>query len=197
MARTGRRPGATESRAAILDAARRLFGEKGYDATTIRGIARESGVDPALVHHFFGAKEHVFVAAMEFPFDPAESLPHVLAGDPEEIGERLVRFFLSVWNDPASRDPFLATVRSAATHEHAAATLREFVSSALVSRVADAAGRSKLQVEAAAAQLMGLALLRYIVRVEPLASADEDTVVAMVAPTIQRYLANAGDAYGP
>ena len=188
MARTGRRPGTSESRAEILDAARRLFGEKGYDGTTIRAIARESGVDPALVHHFFGTKEHIFVAAMQFPFDPAESLPGVLAGDTDGLGERLVRFFLSVWNDPASRDPFLATVRSAATHEHAAATLREFVSSALVSRIAGASGRSELHVEAAAAQLMGLALLRYIVRVEPLASADEETVVAMIAPTVQRYL---------
>lgn len=188
MARTGRRPGSTDTRSAIVDAARRLFGEKGYEGATIRGIAREAGVDPALVHHFFGAKEHVFVAAMQFPFDPSALLPRVSEGPPDELGERVVRFFLSVLDDPTGRDSFLAIIRSAATHEHAAAALREFVTQALVGRISEASGAPRLRVEAAAAQLVGLAFLRYVVQVEPLTSADEEMVVATVAPTVQRYL---------
>lgn len=188
MARTGRRPGSSGTRAAIVDAARRLFGEKGYEGATIRGIAREAGVDPALVHHFFGGKESVFVAAMQFPFEPSARLPGVLEGPPDELGERVVRFFLSVLDDPAGRDSFLVILRSATTHETAAAALREFVTEALVSRVAGTSGAPRFRVEAAAAQLVGLAFLRHVMRVEPLASADEETIVATVAPTVQRYL---------
>lgn len=188
MARTGRRPGTTDTRAEILDAARRLFGDNGYDGTTIRAIATAAGVDPALIHHFFGTKERVFVAAMELPFDPAVEVPKVLEGDPDALGERFVRFFLSVWREPAGRAPFLAVLRSATVNEHAAAMLREFVSTALLGRVAAGSGTPRLRVEAAAAQLIGLVMLRYVVRVEPLASADEETVVATVAPVVQRYL---------
>lgn len=188
MARTGRRPGATETRTVILDAARVLFGDNGYDGTTIRAIARAAEVDPALVHHFFGTKEHIFVAAMELPFDPAEAIPRVLEGDRDALGERLVRFWLSVWSDPEGRAPFLAIIRSATVNEHAAATLREFVSRALLGRIVAGLGTPRLRVEAAAAQLIGLVVLRYVVRIEPLASADEETVVATVAPTVQRYL---------
>ncbi len=188
MVRTGRRPGATETRAEILDAARRLFGEKGYDAATIRGIAREAQVDPALVHHFFGTKEQVFVAAMELPFEPAEALPRVLEGGIDGAGERAVRFFLSIWRDPDGRAPFLALLRGAATNEQAAAMMREFISAALLGRVAEELDVPRLRITAAASQLIGLAMLRYVVGVEPLASADEEAVVAMVAPAVQRYL---------
>src|SRR5688572_4944269 len=88
----GRRPGATDTRGEILAAARTEFADNGYDGATIRGIARTAGVDPALVHHYFGGKEQVFVAAMALPFDPAVELPKVLAGDPRQRGERATRF---------------------------------------------------------------------------------------------------------
>ncbi|MQA85053.1 MAG: TetR family transcriptional regulator [Streptosporangiales bacterium] len=188
MARTGRRPGPTETRGEILAAARRLFGDLGYDGTTIRGIAREAGVDPALVHHFFGTKERVFVAAMEFPFDPEDIVPEIIEGPRAELGERFVRFFVRVWGDPQSRSGFLALVRSASSNERAAAMLRQFVTSALLARVAEHTGLPRLRMELAAAQLMGIALMRYILKVEPLASADDDEVAALVAPVIQHYL---------
>lgn len=186
--RTGRRPGPTETRGQILAAARRLFGERGYEATTIRGIAGEAGVDPALVHHFFGAKEHIFVAAAEFPFDPEELLPSVIEGPRDQIGRRLVGFFLSAWGDPAGRSAFLALIRSASSNEQAAAMLREFVTSALFGRITERLDISRLRVELVAAQLVGIALLRYILEVEPLASADDEEVIAIVAPVVQEYI---------
>lgn len=189
----GRRPGAADTRGEILSAARAEFAERGYDGATIRGIARTAGVDAALVHHYFGGgKEQVFVAAMELPFDPGAALPQVLAGDPELLGERFARFFLSIWGEADSRAPFLALLRSASTSESAAAMLRAFVEQALLGRAVaqlpPAPDRS-LRMTLAASQLLGMALMRYVVKVEPLASATEDEVVALVAPGLQRYLA--------
>ncbi|HEX6493490.1 MAG TPA: TetR family transcriptional regulator, partial [Candidatus Dormibacteraeota bacterium] len=118
--RPGRRSGPTVSRGDILAAARGLFAERGYDGATIRAIAQEAGVDAALVHHFFGTKEQVFVAAMELPFQPAELLPQILGGPREQLGERFVRTFLALWRDPDRRAPILALLRSATTNEQAA-----------------------------------------------------------------------------
>lgn len=185
--RPGRRPGPTETREAILAAARELFAEKGYDGASARAIARSAGVDPALVHHFFGNKEGLFVAAMEFPFDPAQLVPHVAAGPREEIGERLVRVFLTVWGDPQIRTRALAILRSAATSEQGAAMLREFASSALLDRIAEASGVPRLRINAAAGQMIGVMIFRYVLAVEPIASASEDELVELLAPTMQRY----------
>jgi len=185
----GRRPGSVDTRGEILAAAREEFARKGYDAASVRGIARKAGVDPALVHHYFGTKEKVFVAAMALPFDPADRLPQVLVGDPAQLGERLVRMFLSIWAEPEFRTPMVGMVRSALTGEQGATLLREFVGSALLSRVAQAAGPvDPLRVQTAAAQMVGVVILRHVVRLEPLASADAEEIVALVAPTVQRYL---------
>ncbi|MGH8892309.1 MAG: TetR family transcriptional regulator [Actinomycetes bacterium] len=185
----GRPADGGDRRSAILDAAREQFAEKGYTAASVRGIARRAGVDPALVHHYFGTKEQVFVAAMELPFQPAEMLPQALDGDREGLGERLVRLFLRIWADPDFRTPMLGMLRSALTGEQGAAMLREFVGSALLARIGAAAGPvDPLRVEAAAAQMVGVVILRHVVRLEPLASATEDEIVETVAPTLQRYL---------
>ena len=186
----GRPADGGDRRTAILDAAREQFAQKGYAGASVRGIARQADVDPALVHHYFGSKEQVFVAAMELPFDPAERLPQVLAGDPDELGERLVRLFLGIWADPQFRAPMLGLVRSAFTGEQGATMLREFVGSALLGRLGQAGGGAAdpLRVQAAAAQLVGIVILRYVVRIEPLASASDEELVALVAPTVQRHL---------
>jgi AcrR family transcriptional regulator len=185
----GRPAGGGDRRAAILDAARAQFAEKGYVGASVRGIARDAGVDPALVHHYFGSKEQVFVAAMELPFQPAELLPQVLAGDPSGLGERLARLFFEMWEQPDFRTPMLGMVRSAFTSEQGATMLREFVGSALLSRVAHATGSlDPIRVQAAAAQMVGIVILRHVVRLEPLASASEDEIVALVAPALQGYL---------
>jgi AcrR family transcriptional regulator len=184
----GRRPGPTETREKILAEARDLFAEKGYDGASLRAIARAAGVDPALVHHFFGNKEGVFIEAMRFPVDPAVLLPRIMSFPRERLGEMMVRTFLSVWGDADRRAPMLAMLRSAMTNERAAALLREFVTSALFGRASQATEAPPLGIQAAAGQMIGLMILRYVLRVEPLASASEDELVELVAPTLQRYL---------
>lgn len=187
MVRPGRRPGRSETRGAIIAAAREMFAERGYERASIRAIAASAGVDPALVHHFFGAKEQVFVAAMNFPIDPAEVLPRVLDGPREETGERLVELFLSVWSNPDSRESFVALLRAGMTNDQAAAMFREFVSGALLDRGSKLLDVPRLRIEAAMAQLVGMAILRYVIRIEPLASISDEEVMALMAPTVQRY----------
>lgn len=171
-------------------AAREVFAERGYDKTSVRGIAKVAGVDPALVHHYFGTKDDLFAAAVEVALEPAMIVPAILGPGPDGIGERLARYFLGVWENPATRAPLLAVMRSALTHEAAAKVLRGLVLRRLLERVAadldvpDPTFRAEL----AASHMVGIAILRYVVQVEPLASAGPEDIVALVAPTLQRYL---------
>jgi AcrR family transcriptional regulator len=196
MARTGRRPGASRTRDAILEAARREFGQHGYDRATIRGVARGAGVDPALVHYFFGTKAELFAAAMELPVNPAELAQTLLAGEPERIGERLIATFLSVWDHGDNRDVFIGLLRSAVTDEQAATLLREFAVRELFGRVAAALGTpdAELRANLVFSQIFGLAVARYILRIEPLASTPGELVAAAVGPTVQRYITGDLDA---
>ncbi|MDG4814442.1 TetR family transcriptional regulator [Micromonospora carbonacea] len=189
--RTGRRPGNPGTRGAILDAARAAFAERGFDASSIRSIAAAAGVDPALVHHYFGGKDQLFLAAMGAPLDPGELLPRVLAGDPDGVGERLVRTFLGVWDSPAGVAA-VALLRSAVSNEWTARLLREFLVTQVLRRIlqhldVDPA-ELPLRGSLVASQLVGLALMRHVVRLEPVASAPAETLVAAVGPTVQRYL---------
>jgi AcrR family transcriptional regulator len=190
MARTGRRPGASGSREAILDAARTAFGERGYNDASVRDIACRAGVDAALVHHFYGTKEQLFVAAMRLPVDPAASIPALLEGGVVGLGERLVGFFLSAAEAGGEQNALLALLRSAASHERSAAMVREFVTKAVLGPLATSLDMPDpdLRATLVGSQLIGLAMIRYVVGVEPLASADREKIVAAVAPTIQRYL---------
>ncbi|TMC73701.1 MAG: TetR/AcrR family transcriptional regulator [Chloroflexi bacterium] len=193
MPRTGRRPGAGGTREKILAAARAHFSEVGYESGTVRGIAGTAGVDPALVLHYFGSKEGVFRAAMDFPIDPAEFIPRLLAPGLDGLGERLTRFFLDTWDSPAGR-PLLGMIRSVVGNETAAALMREFVSREVLGRLAKAldVDRPELRTSLAASSLIGLAMLRYVVKVEPLASATSDQVSRWVGPAVQRYLTDPG-----
>lgn len=186
--RPGRRPGPSSSRDDILAAARVLFGERGYDNASIRAIAGEAGVDPALVHHFFGTKADLFAAAIEFPIDPETLIEQVLNGPREEIGERAVRTFLGSWEDPRLRSQLAAVLRSAATSEAGATLFRDFLSSKLVEAVKDTLQLPALNLNAAASQVVGVVMLRYVLEMEPVASASEDELVELFAPTLQRYL---------
>jgi AcrR family transcriptional regulator len=188
MRHAGRRPGATESRDQIVSAARQLFGEKGFDGTTIRGIAATAGVNPALVHHFFGTKQQLFFAALDSPFETAEVLQRIIEGPHEELGQRIVGSFLALWGDPASRASLLALIRSATTNEQAATMFRKFIDAALLSPGNTALNVPKERLTAAAAQMVGLAFLRYVIRVEPLVSIEDEEIVRLVAPAIQRYI---------
>ena len=159
----------------------------------MRSVARTAGVDPALVTYYFGSKASLFAAAMRLPLDVPTIVESLIADGAEGLGERLVRFFISVWDDERSREPLLALVRSAVSHEAAAATLRAFISEAFIGRVADRLGveDAPLRATLVGAQLIGLAMVRYVVRAEPLASVDGGTLVAWLAPACDRYLAGA------
>ena len=191
MTRTGRRPGESEARERILRAAREAFGARGLDGATIRAIGASAGVDPALVHHYFGTKERLFVAAIELPFDPATVLPGIQAGPPEEVGHRLVRFFCSLWEAERSRDALMGIFRSAVTDPRAAEIVRALIVERAARPLAEAIGKPEpaLRATLVGSQLVGLAVVRYVVRVEPLASAPVARVVEAIGPTIQRYLA--------
>jgi AcrR family transcriptional regulator len=187
----GRRPGSPDTRAEILGAARSSFAEHGFAGTTIRGVATAAGVDAALVHHYFGTKDALFLAAVEAPADPADLLPKALAGGPDGLGERLLRMFLQMWDGPI-QTAGLALVRSAVANEWTARLLREFLMSRVIRRVVGTldASPEEREIRGAllASQMVGLIMTRYVLRIEPLASAPAESLVAAMAPTLQRYL---------
>ena len=185
----GRRPAGEDTRAALLDAARVEFTERGFDGATVRAIAQRAGVDPAMVNHWFGGKNALFVAVVEIPVNPDEIIPRLLDGPPEQLAERILRTFLSVW-DADGGGALAALVRSVAGHEEAARMMREFVSRVILGRVVStvAPDRPELRAALCGTQIIGLGMVRYVIRLEPLASADHDTVVAAIAPNLQRYL---------
>ncbi|MFH8369042.1 TetR family transcriptional regulator [Streptomyces sp. NPDC018031] len=190
-ARTGAAEG-PGARDRILAAARTEFAERGYDKTSVRGIAKAAGVDPALVHHYFGTKEQVFAAAIELTMASALSVPDaVAAGEREGAGERMARAMFGVWESPDTRAPMLAVLRSALTNETAAGVLRSLIERRILERMAEELAdvpEPKFRAQLAAGQLVGIAVLRYVIRMEPIASAEIDDIIAMVGPTVQRYL---------
>jgi len=188
--RTGRRPGSPDTRKAILAAARQAFAERGFDNATVRQIATAAEVDPALVHHYFGTKEQLFLATVQVPINPQELLPAVLAGGKDNVGENLVRTFIRVWDSPAGTAG-AALIRSAMGSEWTARMLREFLTTQILRRVIRQLdmepSEAPLRAALIASQMAGLAMMRYIIKLEPLASAPAETIIATIAPTIQRY----------
>lgn len=191
MPRTGRRPGEPATRERIAEAARHLFAERGFDRTSVRAVAAEAGVDPALVHHYFGTKDQLFLAAMQIPMDPGKIIPQLAAAGMNGLGERLVRTFIGIWDSPAGAAG-VALLRSAVRNEFAARMLREFITTQIMRRVlthldldpAEIPTRASL----VASQIIGLAMMRYVIKLEPLASAAPDAVAAAIGPTLQRYI---------
>ncbi|HZC42363.1 MAG TPA: TetR family transcriptional regulator [Streptosporangiaceae bacterium] len=215
--RSGRRGGDSGTREAILAAARTRFGEVGYDRATIRDIAAAAEVDPALVHYFFGTKERLFAAVMQLPVIPGDVLDTLLAdGLPEPgrgLGEHVMRTVLGIWDVAAIRAPFLGLLRTAASDDQAAATLREFVTGNILSRIArlavdgaaatgggaasggDAAGGgaasggdAEFRAALVGSQVVGLGLARYVLQLEPLARASNEELAAAIGPAVERYL---------
>lgn len=193
--RRGRRPSGEDTRETLIQAAREVFTEQGYNGATVRAIAGKAGVNAAMVNHWFGGKEGLFTAAISIPINPSELVPQLLQGDPELLAERIVRKFLAVW-DAAGGGEFMALLRSIASHETAVRMLREFISSVVFGRILAALGADQPELRAAlcGSQVVGLGMMRYVVQLEPLASADHDTVAAAIAPNLQRYLT--GDLSG-
>jgi AcrR family transcriptional regulator len=190
MARTGRRVGEADTREQILGAARSAFGEVGYDRATIRHIASAAGVDPALVHHYFGTKADLYAAAIRVPFSVSE-VAEVIVGDGiEGAGERITRLFFTIWDQPQAREPLLGMIRGALSgHVQGTKVFRQFIEHGLLAKVAPMipAGDRKLRMTAAASHLVGVAIVRYVVGIEPLASASIDDLVDLIGPRIQSY----------
>jgi AcrR family transcriptional regulator len=197
-ARTGRRSGDSGTSEAILDAARGQFATHGYQGATIRGIAAVAGVDPALVHHFYGSKEALFAAAMRFQVVPSEVIASVLANGADEagVGERLVSTALALWESEGVKDTFLGLLRSAMTSESAALMLREFVADSILGAIVRTAGLDRLGTQAeaeyratmVAAQMIGLALTRLILKLPAMTRATIPDLAATVGPSVERYL---------
>ena len=185
----GRRPGGPDTRGDILAAARKSFADKGFSGTTIRAVGAAAGVDPALVHHYFGSKDDLFLAALEIPVDPRELMPPVFEPGLDGAGERLVRLFLSVWDTPGARLPLLALVRSGLAAE-SPELLRQGLLPIVLQPLHAAlpADEGPRRVQLVASQMIGLVVTRYLLALEPLASMPLEEVVAAVSPTVQRYL---------
>lgn len=186
----GRRPGESGAREAIAAAARKNFAEHGYDRATVRGIARDAAVDPALVAHYFGSKQALFAAVIELPLDPSVVLPAILSGDRDKVGERMARFVVNLLESEA-RQSLVGLVRAATSEPEAAAAVRRIITTRVFAPATEALGLpdAELRANLIGAQTVGLVMARYVVAVEPLASLGADELIRVLTPTYHRYLA--------
>jgi AcrR family transcriptional regulator len=193
--RSGRRPGTSSTREAILAAAGRNFAQHGYDRASLRAIAAEAEVDQKLIAHFFGSKQQLFVAAVGLPLNPAEVLPAILAGDRDSIGERLAALLIDVLEQPELHQRLTGVIRAAASEPEVARMLREFLTRELFGPASELLGSDNgpFRANLVGSQLVGLIMARYVLAIEPLASMPPKAVAAAVAPTLQRYLLGALD----
>ncbi|MFF0544978.1 TetR/AcrR family transcriptional regulator [Nocardia thailandica] len=188
--RSGRRPGSSGARQAILDAARARFARGGFDKTSIRAVAADAGVDPALVHHYFGTKQELFAAAVELPIDPEATLRAVDAVPVDRIGETLLSGVLHVWASPAGPGLVAAARRilGGGEVELARSFLLQVVLERVRTRIATPEDDGRERVALVASQMAGILVAREIIGLEPLASMPIERVVAAAGPTLQRYL---------
>jgi AcrR family transcriptional regulator len=190
MSRTGRRSGTPDTRETILTEARRKFATRGYDATSLRSIAVAAEVDPALVVHYFGSKDGLFVAATGLPDDLPELIAGLTALPAHEFVQALIQGYLGVVDSDKSRNAILALVRSAVSNEKAAGMLREFLTAKLLPGISRFTGEPDAQLRASlvAAHLIGIAVCRHVLKIEPLAKASADEIVTLATPAIEQYL---------
>ena len=187
--RSGRRPGPTTTREAIADAARHQFAELGYDRATLRAIAGEAGVDAALVVRFYGSKDGLFREVMALPPEVADAIAGLANGPRQTVGRRLAEVIVGMFENPRSRSIVLGRIRSASSHPDAAALLRQTVTrdvGRLVAALTD--DEPETRAVLVGSQVVGLALARHVVQVEPLASMPARDVIEYIAPTLQHYL---------
>lgn len=190
--RRGRRPGNEDTRGAIVAAAREEFAARGYAATTLRGIARAASVDPRLVHHYFESKRDICVATIGVPADLTAIVAAVAAPGREGVGERLVGAFTGLWDAPDMRERMAVLLSAALSDPPTARMVREFVTFEIFGAITSALGMpdGELRASLALAQMLGLAMARYVLIIEPVAALPASEVVALIGPTLQRYLAD-------
>jgi AcrR family transcriptional regulator len=191
--RPGRPPGRSDTRDRILASARELFARNGIDNTSIRAIASEAGVDPALVHHYFGTKTQLFAAAIHIPIDPMTILGPMREVPVDQMGRLLPSLLLPLWDSEAGKG-FIATLRSILSGSSVAdvSMLRSFLQDVITAevggRVDDPPGSGRVRVQFVASQLVGIVMARYILELEPFKSLSVSQIVDTVAPNLQRYL---------
>lgn len=191
--RRGRRQGDPVSRDAVLAAAKARFAAEGYEKTTLRSIADDAHVDPSMVLYLFGSKADLFREALRLIVDPAV-LVAALTGDPDDdpdIGTRMVRTYLRIWESPETGPSMVAMLQSATSNSDAHDAFRAFMQNYVLTAVSGVLGggeQARLRSMLAASQLVGAAVLRYVMKVAPLATLSDDEVVRLIAPTVTRYL---------
>ncbi len=188
--RGGRRPGDSGTREAILAAASQQFAQMGYDRASLRSIAAQAGVDPKLVAHFFGKKQQLFIAAVGLPINPAELLPKLLAGNRGTIAARITAVLTDILGRPEIHERMAGLMRAAASEPEVARMVREFLTRELFVPVARylETDQPQLRLTLVGSQLVGLITARYIVGIEPLASAAPHVIAPVIAETFRRYL---------
>ncbi|MFB9661727.1 TetR family transcriptional regulator [Glycomyces mayteni] len=190
--RTGRRTGNPDTRSEILGAARRLFADEGFESVSMRRIAGEAGVDPSLIHHYFGSKDDLFMAAIEIPFDPAPEVAAVLeSGEVEDAGERLMTAFVAIWEGP-HHEKLLAVLRSSLSKPAMSFVLKQLFEHRIVKTIertlGDRVDHIPVRASFIASQVFGLVVARYILKLEPVASLGPEQLAETIGPTIDRYL---------
>jgi len=200
--RPGRPPGADGgARDAIANAARRQFSQQGFDGPSLRGIAAEAGVDPSLVKHHFGDKPRLFLSVVDLPVDYEVLIPRLLDGPDSGIGSRLAHTVAGLLDDPETRSRFIALLRAASSHHQAAVVLRERITDALLEPLAASLGRDEPRLRAGMvmSQVVGVAMARHIVELEPLTAVGTGHIARILAPVLQHYLTADlfGDPVGP
>jgi AcrR family transcriptional regulator len=189
--RRGRRQGEPVSRDAVLAAAKQRFATEGYEKTTLRAIAHDAHVDPSMVLYLFGSKEELFRESLRLIIDP-EVLVAALTGDEDpDIGTRMARTYLGIWETPDTAASMRAMLQSATSNTDANEAFRGFMQNYVLTAVSSVLGggeQARLRAMLAASTLVGTAMLRYIIEVPPLAALAADEVVRLIAPTVTRYL---------
>jgi AcrR family transcriptional regulator len=187
--RPGRWRSGAESKQRILQTARELFGQHGYGATTVRAIATAAGVDPAMVFYFFGTKQGLFSAVVDMSGNVPPAIEAIFTGGLDAIGERIVRTLVENL-DKSDRTPLMMLTRSAPTDAQSQALLREFIDREITDRLAAMLGTPDAALRAAMvnAQILGLTVARYIMRIEPIASSSVDELVDRFGPLVQYCL---------
>jgi len=197
--RAGRRPGSGSSREKILEVARLAFPANGYAGTSLRGIARDAGVDPSLIVQFFGSKAGLFAAVVEWPFDASQIATQIQEVPVERVGEYVARVFISRWDRDEHRNPIISLIHAALADPAAAAMLREFITINLTLPMVDRMGADRPQFRAAllASQLLGFGLSRYALAFDALSSAPSEDLVAALGATLQHTCTTPLTTTGP
>ena len=188
--RSGPRGPEADLRSVILDAARPLFAERGYRDTTMRAVAQAAGVDVALVAYYFGNKEGLFAESMNLPVHPQELIGAAFADGIDAAGPRLVEMFLGLFESPTTGPPLVGLLRSAVGHESTRKAFSEFVATEILSHYEELMPGPDTQrrIMLVGSQLIGMAMLRFVLRIEPMVERPRDQLVADLGAAVQRYL---------